>query len=88
MELKEAVENVVSQDVDNICWLDVLKDLAKVVGKEFNPLLLPKEKFLANCQRYANSLYENLPYDKDEVTKTIEEGAAEAILNSPGRRGS
>ena len=71
-ELEGAIREVVTQQGDELCWLDVLRDLAKLVGLEFDPKLLPRDTFERNCRRFADHIYTGVPY------ATQDAGVAEA----------
>lgn len=64
--LKNKVIEVVSQKGDSVCWLDAYKDLAKLVDVEFDPELLPREKFLNNCSYFYDCLAKGKPYKTPE----------------------
>ena len=66
-ELERAIRSVVTQSHDELCWLDVMRDLAKLVGVEFDPKLLPRDQFERNCRRFAEHVYEGIPYRTEET---------------------
>jgi hypothetical protein len=70
-ELETAIKDVVTQDLDNICWMDVYTKLAKLIGIEFNPFKLPKDIFDANCARFSLAMYTDKPYSQDELTRHV-----------------
>lgn len=49
---------VVRQRADNICWLDVYRELSILVGLEFQPeLIQDPAKMLDNCKQFCQSIY-------------------------------
>lgn len=80
-ELEGAIRNAVTQKGDDLCWLDVMRDLARLVGIEFNAELLPKEVFLKNCERFHASLMDGDQYERKLVL--IARGHPEADGRSP-----
>lgn len=61
--LRDAIRSVVTQEADDLCWLDVYTNLAKLVGIYFTPkLMADPEKFIANCRRFNKSLREGGKY--------------------------
>lgn len=71
-ELEAAILDVVTQKLDNICWMDVYTKLSKLVEHEFNPLLLPKKEFDYNCSKFSNAMYSLQSYRTDKLTEYIE----------------
>jgi hypothetical protein len=61
-ELEDAIRRVVTQEFDDLCWLDVYRDLSALVGVEFDLKRLSTEEFLGNCARYERSLRTGEPY--------------------------
>jgi hypothetical protein len=62
-KLEAAVKRVLSQRGDDICWRDVYTELAALVGVEFTPELIgDREKMMANCKRFVDSMYDGGPY--------------------------
>lgn len=51
-----------AQRFDDLCWLDLYKGAADVLGVPFDPALLPKPLMMANCSRYVDSLRSACPY--------------------------
>jgi hypothetical protein len=72
-ELEDAIRYVVTQKFDDVCWLDVYVRLAKLVGLDYNPLLLPREQFLHQCGHYYDCLAAGKVYESDEITKRSRE---------------
>lgn len=77
--LKSEIEYVVTQQLDDICWLDWYQRLAKQVGIDFNPLLLSEEQQLTNCRVFFCALRDGRPYEPDAITKRVKELEAENI---------
>jgi hypothetical protein len=71
-EMKEAILDVLSQEIDHICWMDIYTKLAKVVGVPFDPTLVPRPIFEKNCQRFTESIYSGQPYAVDKMTEELE----------------
>lgn len=67
--LRGEIEKVLDTSADDICWLDVYRDLATTIGRKFDPKLLPRAVFERNCARYAAAMYEGKPYERDEVSE-------------------
>jgi hypothetical protein len=67
--LRAGIEVALSASADDVCWLDVYRDLGKLVGRDFKPELLPRSKFLSNCERYFDALKAGKPYARDEVSE-------------------
>jgi hypothetical protein len=61
-ELESAIRWVVTQQADDLCWMDVYQTLGAMVGVPFDPTMLPPPVFLENCRRYESSLRSGLPY--------------------------
>lgn len=51
--------------LNGLCWRDIYVELAKLVGIDFNPDLLPKDRTLRNCERFIDSLATLKPYSSD-----------------------
>lgn len=69
-ELEDAIREVVTQQGDDLCWMDIYTRLGKLVGVVVDPTLLPDEEMLANCKRFISSLRSGCPYktgDKNGV---------------------
>ncbi len=69
--LWDAVVDTVTQQADDLCWLDVMQRLAGLVDVEFDPVLLPRAQMKAQCGRFIDSLYDGLPYDADRWTTAL-----------------
>ena len=72
--LEATVTKVVTQRGDDICWRDIYTELAKLVGIDFSPeLICDKEKMLANCSKFVDSLYDGGTYTPVyvEVNKSL-----------------
>jgi len=50
--LEAACRKMLAQEFDDVCWLDVYREIGVLLGIPYDPKLLPKEKFLGNCSRY------------------------------------
>jgi hypothetical protein len=61
-ELEEAILRVVTQQEDDLCWMDIYTELAGLVRVTFDPRLLPDDMMLANCRRFVKSLRTGCPY--------------------------
>jgi hypothetical protein len=61
-QLETAIKKVVTQNGDDICWMDVYKDLGSLVGIEFNPEMLPRDEMLSNCAKFVDSLLTGTEY--------------------------
>ncbi len=68
-ELEGAINCVLSQRLDDICWMDVYTTLGKLVGHDFNPVLLDRKDFKANCDRFTLHMYDGAPYARDTLTE-------------------
>jgi hypothetical protein len=60
--LERRVNWMLDQKFDDLCWLDLYRDLGKILGREFKPEQMPREQFLANCAAYHDSLACDTPY--------------------------
>jgi hypothetical protein len=67
-ELEDAIRYVVRQKFDDVCWLDVYVKLGKLVGIEYDPLLLPREQFVRQCGHFYDCLASGESYKTDELT--------------------
>jgi hypothetical protein len=67
-ELEEAIRYVVTQKFDDVCWLDAYVKLGKLVGIDYDPLLLPKAQFLHQCDHFYDCLASGETYRTDELT--------------------
>ncbi len=56
LELETTIKSVLSQEFDDICWMDVYKMLGELVGVKFEPKLLSDEVMLTNCKRFIASM--------------------------------
>ena len=83
-ELEDAIRNAVTQKGDDLCWLDVMRDLAQLVGIEFNPELLPKAVFLKNCERFHTSLMDGEQYERKLILVAAGHPEADGRKAKPG----
>jgi hypothetical protein len=61
--IEAIVKNALSQKGDDVCWRDIYnQEVADLVGVEFDPQLLTKEEFLANCEHFDDCLRSGCPY--------------------------
>jgi hypothetical protein len=70
-DLEHAIKEVVTQQGDNLCWMDAYQKLARLVGVDFDPTLLDEGEMLANCKRFVRSLKAGCPYVKTGYKGTI-----------------
>ena len=77
--LEKAIHQVLDQKFDQICWLDVYTTLGKLVGREFDPTVLPQAVFSHNCQLFSDSLLRGRAYCPDRASALL--SAAQAILH-------
>ncbi len=64
-ELEDAIRWVVTQQADDVCWMDAYVKLGKLVGVEITLeqlALLPKEIMLKNCDRFIDHLQTGVAY--------------------------
>lgn len=80
-ELRAAVLRVVSQSADDICWMDVYRDLGLLDGVAFDPKLLPRATFARNCARYAAHVFDGKDYQRDEVSEENVELRKEVVMS-------
>lgn len=71
--LEDACRYALSQQADNICWMDLYTRIASVLGVEWSPTLLPPEQLRANCNKFIESIYSGCVYDQGAVSRTIQE---------------
>lgn len=64
-ELEAACRYTLAQEFDDICWLDFYTKIAKILGVEYDPKLLPRDRFLGNCGRFYDSMASGRPYERD-----------------------
>lgn len=84
-QLEEAVRDVVAQEWDDVCWIDVYRRLGALLGIDFDPRMIPAEKMKANCSRFVDSLIAGTEYEKDTETRVIEEHhRAKQLLRDAG----
>lgn len=64
-EIKEAVRWVVTQQADDLCWMDVYVRLGKFVGVEITLEqlgMLPRAKMLSNCDHFIRHMQAGVGY--------------------------
>lgn len=64
-ELEAACRYTLAQEFDDVCWLDFYTKIAKILGVEYDPKLLPRARFLGNCGRFYDSMAAGQPYQRD-----------------------
>jgi hypothetical protein len=72
-ELEDAIREVVTQEMDDLCWMDVYTKLGRLVGVEFDPATLPAEVMLANCRRFVTALKAGRPYVPGRLSTLLAE---------------
>lgn len=77
-EFEDAARYIVTQQGDNLCWMDVYKRLAHLVDINFDPTLLDDQTMERNCQTFIKSLRSGCPYHTGEY---IGHYAIEKILH-------
>lgn len=75
-KLKSVCLRALDQEFDDVCWLDLYREIGECLGREFKPRLLPRERFDANCRRYADSLYRGESYAQDAISEALKEARA------------
>lgn len=51
-KLKDRIRHILMQDTNDLCWIDVYKELGGYVGVIFDPELMDKTIFLTNCAKF------------------------------------
>ena len=78
--IKEDITYVVTQEFDDVCWLDGYTRLAKYVGIAFDPKVMDEQSFVDhNCRAFHRSLVTGCKYvapavvidDREELVKAI-----------------
>lgn len=83
--LEAAVKQTVTEEGDDICWLDVYVTQASLVGIGFDPALIPKKQLQRQCDQFIDSIYTGCPYGADKLTVQVREHAlALELLESAG----
>jgi hypothetical protein len=83
VEFRQAIEQVLSQREDDLCWMDVYVMLGRLVGQEITPAklaVLPVDKMMEKCERYCKSLKGGEPYQRDHSTIRIRQLEAETRI--------
>ena len=61
--LEAAIEKVVTQEGDDLCWRDIYTELAGLIGIDFVPkLICDPDHMAANCKAFDKSLREGGEY--------------------------
>lgn len=60
--LESEIRYAVTQQGDDLCWLDVYRRLAASVGIEFDPRLCEPREMRKNCDKFIDSIYSGEPY--------------------------
>ena len=60
MMLRTAFRNEMNHTGNHRCWINLLAALPE--GKSINPLSLPKDEFIRNCNRY---------FDRNQKNETV-----------------
>lgn len=82
-ELEEAIRWVVTQQADDLCWMDVYVRLGKLVGIEITLeqlAMLPKAKMLDNCERFICHLQTGVNYSPEGLAQENETLRAELSI--------
>lgn len=75
VELEEAIRWVVTQQADDLCWMDAYVRLGKLVGVEITLeqlAMLPKAKMLDNCERFICHLQTGVGYKPEGLAEENE----------------
>jgi hypothetical protein len=62
LRIREKVRAAVTARGDDLCWLDLYRDLAAAVGVDFDPKLIDPGRMLDNCRRFVRSFLSGTPY--------------------------
>jgi hypothetical protein len=61
--LHDIVAAALREQGDRVCWRDIYNpEVAALVGVTFDPALLPRGHFLANCEHFYDCLAADRPY--------------------------
>lgn len=87
-DLENACHYTLAQEFDDICWLDFYLKIAKILGVEYNPKLLPRDRFLGNCGRFYDSMASGRPYERDPGKECCDgsDGTVQSGCGSQPRR--
>lgn len=66
-QLESEIRYAVTQEFDDICWHDVYVRQAAMIGIEFNPKLLPREKHARNCELFYDSIANDAEYKPETM---------------------
>lgn len=81
-ELEEAIRWVVTQQADDLCWMDAYVRLGKFVGVEITLdqlAMLPKGKMMANCDHFITCLQKGIGYKPEGLAEENERLRAELV---------
>ncbi len=73
--MKDAIRWVVTQQADDLCWMDAYVRLGKFVGVEITLeqlKMLPKGKMLTNCDHYITCLQNGIDYKAEGLAEENE----------------
>ena len=62
---------ILDQKLDDLCWMDLLRAAAEMLGREFKPELLPKAVMLGNCEKYVDSLKAGTGYETPPAFENV-----------------
>lgn len=71
LELRRAVIRMTSQNLDDICWMDLYTELGMLVGVPCHPIMLHPEQMKEQCVKFVDSLSSCIPYSPDRITLYI-----------------
>jgi hypothetical protein len=63
LRIREKVRAAVTARGDDLCWLDLYRDLAALVGVTFDPKLIDPARMLDNCHQFVRSLLAGTAYE-------------------------
>ncbi len=75
MQVTEAIRYVVTQQADDVCWMDAYVKLGKFVGVDVtleSLKLLPKAVMMKNCDHFVDCLQLGVPYKAPEIEHEVE----------------
>lgn len=68
-KLEAVCRKALAQEFDDVCWLDLYKEIGVVLGVPYDPKLLPKLTHMSNCSRYFDCMKDGKPYATDDPDK-------------------